>query len=180
MGHLSEASLAQLRKVADGIDTAEPDGTHLCEDCVKGRMRERPHNSKIKLGSYPIEAIHADIAELPVLGFDGSRYAMTLLDDFTEWAELIPIRQKSEFFEQVRCFVEHNETPTRRCKRIQLDRAGENQARSLKTWARSKAIELEYTDTEQHQANRRAERLNRTMSNKLQSTMQSANIPERY
>lgn len=180
MGHLSEASLAQLRKLADGMDAAEPDGTHLCEDCVKGRMRERPHDGKIKPGSYPMEAIHADIAELPVLGFDGSRYAVTMLDDFTEWAELMPIRQKSEFFEQVRYFVEHNETPTRRCKRIRLDRAGENQARSLKAWAESKAIELEYTDTEQHQANGRAERLNRTMSNKLQSTMQSANISERY
>lgn len=127
-----------------------------------------------------MEAVHVDIAELPLAGFDGSRYVVTMLDDFTEWAELTPVKHKSEFFESVRYFVEHNETPARRCKRIRLDRAGENQLSALKNWAGAKGIELEYTDTEQHQANGKAERLNRTMSNKLQSTMQSAGVAEKY
>ena len=175
-----EGSLAQLKRVADGMGAAEPDGSHLCKDCVKGRMRERPHDGTIQPGTYPMESIHVDIAELPVPGYDGNRYAVTKLDDFTEWAELTPAKRRSEFFEHVRYFVEHNETPTHRCKRIRLDRAGENQAATLRAWAYSKGIELDYTDTEQHQANGRAERLNRTMGNKLQSTMQSAGIPDKY
>lgn len=180
MGHLAEGSLEQLRKVADGMEDVDPDGIRLCKDCVKGRMRERPHDGAILPGTYPMEAVHVDIAELPLAGFDGSKYVVTMLDDYTEWAELAPVKHKSEFFESVRYFVEHNETPARRCKRIRLDRAGENQAIALRTWAGARGIELEYTDTEQHQANGRAERLNRTMSNKLQSTMQSAGVTEKY
>lgn len=38
MGHLAEGSLEQLRKVADGMDDVDPDGAHLCNDCVRGRM----------------------------------------------------------------------------------------------------------------------------------------------
>ena len=101
MGHLAEGSLEQLRKVANGMDATDPDGAHLCEDCVKGRMRERPHDGIIKPGSYPLESIHVDIAELPIMGFDGSKYVVTMLDDFTEWAELTPAKHKSKLFEHV-------------------------------------------------------------------------------
>lgn len=133
IGHLAEGSLEQLRKVADGIEDVHPDEVRLCKDCVKGRMREHPHDGSILPGTYLMEAVHIDIAELPLAGFDGSKYVVTILDDHTEWAELTPVKHKSEYFESVRYFVEHNKTPTRQCKRIRLDRAGENQAIALES-----------------------------------------------
>lgn len=110
------------------MQNVDPDGIRLCKDCVEGRMRERPHDDTILPGTYLMEAVHVDIAELSLAGFDSSRYVVAMQDDLTERAELTPVKHNSELFKSVRYFVEHNETPVRRCKRIRLDRTGENQA----------------------------------------------------
>ena len=47
-------------------------------------------------------------------------------------------------------------------------------------WAYDKGIELEYTDTEQHQANGCAEALNRILENKLHPTLLSSGLVDIY
>lgn len=71
--------MEQLRKIADGMEDVDPDGINLCKDCVSGCMRERPHDGTILPRTYPMEAVHVDIAELPLAGFDSNRYVVTML-----------------------------------------------------------------------------------------------------
>lgn len=180
MGHLAEASIEKLRHIADGMEATIPDGQSLCEDCVQGRLKERPHSGAIQPGTYPIELVHVDIAEVPLTAFDGSKYACTMLDDYSDWADVKPAKHKSELFSHLRFFIQHNETPQHRCRRIRLDRGGENSSTELKQWAYERGVELEYTDTEQHQANGKAERLIRTLMDKHQPLSQSTHELNRY
>jgi hypothetical protein len=83
-------------------------------------------------------------------------------------------------FSHIQRFVEGYELPERRCRRVQLDRGGENVSREFTLWAYDNGIELGYTDTEQHQANRCAEALNRILENKLHPTLLSSKLPDTY
>lgn len=78
------------------------------------------------------------------------------------------------------CGGRHTATPPRCPVRWQNHKRRKNEASRFQDWARRRGIELECTYTEQHQTNGLAERLNRTISNKLQSTMQSAGVPDKY
>lgn len=181
MGHLSESGLRRLRHIATGMDDTQEDGRCMCESCVKGRMTERPHTGVIAPGRHALDLIHTDVAgPIKVTGHDQTRYWVTCLDDFTQWAEVELLQHQSQAFSQIRGFIERNELPERRCRRIRLDRGGENVSREFILWAYDKGIELEYTDTEQHQANGCAEALNRILENKLHPTLLSSGLADVY
>lgn len=164
-----------------GMDDAQEDGRCMCEPCVKGRMTERPHTGKISPGRHPLDLIHTDVAgPIKVIGHDKSRYWVTGLDDFTQWAEVEPLQHRSQAFSHIQRFVERNELPERRCRRIRLDRGGENISREFAMWVYDKGIELEVTDMEHHQANGCAESLNRILDSKLHPTLLSSRISEAF
>jgi hypothetical protein len=178
-GHLSESGLKRLRHIATGMDYAEEDGRCTCEPCVMGRMTERSHTSIIAPGRHMLELIHTDVVwPIKVTGHDQSRYWVTCLDDSTQWAEVEPLQHRSQVSSQIRGFIERNELPKRRCRRIRLDRGGENVSREFTLWVHDRGIELEYTDTEQHQANSCAELLNRILESKLHPTLLSSGLSE--
>ncbi|KAJ5979254.1 hypothetical protein N7501_002596 [Penicillium viridicatum] len=59
-------------------------------------------------------------------GLDGSRYWLTIVDDWTGWVEIIPIPRRQGFIIESLCFfLDHNERPERKCRRIRLDRIPE-------------------------------------------------------
>lgn len=181
MGHLSETSLRRLQQIATGMDDAQEDGRCMCETCVKGRMTERPHTGSIAPGCHPLDLIHTDVAgPISVTGHDQSRYWVTCLDDFTQWAEVEPLQHRSQAFSYIRNFIERNELPEKRCRRIRLDRGGENVSHEFALWAYDKGIELEYTDTEQHQANGCAEALNRILESKLHPTLLASRLSDAF
>lgn len=181
MGHLSETGLRRLQHIATGMDDAQEDGRCMCEPCVMGRMTERPHTGTIAPGRHPLDLIHTDVAgPIKVTGHDQSRYWVTCLDDFTQWAEVEPLQHRSQAFSCIRKFIESNELPERRCRRIRLDRGGENISHEFALWAYDKGIELEYADTEQHQANGCAEALNRIVESKLHPTLLSSKLSDTF
>ena len=181
MGHLSETGLRRLQHIATGMDDAQEDGRCMCEPCVMGRMTERPHTGTIAQGRHPLDLISTDVAgPIKVTGHDQSRYWVTCLDDFAQWAEVEPLQHRSQAFSCIRKFIESNELPERRCRRIRLDRGGENVSHEFALWAYDKGIELEYTDTEQHQANGCAEALNRILESKLHPTLLSSKLSDTF
>jgi hypothetical protein len=126
LAHLSDANLRRLKKQTYGIRDMEP--RQPCNPCLQGRMTEKPHNrsERNRRGEYPMELLHIDVAGPFDEGLDGSRYWLTIVDDFTGWIEIIPIPRRQEFvIESLRFFLDHNERPERKCRRIRLDRIPE-------------------------------------------------------
>ena len=135
-------------------------------------MKGGAHAKPAKPGTAPLEFIHTDIAgPMPVTGVGGKRYWATFLDDYTQTAEVIPIAEKSEFFVQFRSYLRRHKTPERRCRRLRLDRAGENRSQLLEDFCRDQGIVIEPTGREQHQQNGAAEALNRILREKLIPTL---------
>lgn len=72
LGHVSESTLRKLVKNGS-IKPVKP--SCVCEHCVRTKMKETPHLSKLKRGTYKMESLHADIAGIPQhapKGYDGT------------------------------------------------------------------------------------------------------------
>jgi hypothetical protein len=94
---MSDANIQRLKKQAYGIQDVAP--RQPCNPCLQGRMTETPHrrSEASKRSKYAMELLHIDVAGPFEEGLDGSRYWITIVDDFTGWVEIIPIPQRQEF-----------------------------------------------------------------------------------
>jgi len=177
--HLGEQNLKKLFSMSTGMKDVQE--CISCEPCILGRMHEKTHSHQIERATYRNECTHTDIAgPFQCTGYDGSLYWIVFLDDATQLSEVVPIRNKHQFFDKLKAYHKRNHHPARPFKRIHLDRAGENTAQVVKDWCISEGIHLEYTAPEQHQMNGAAERLNLTLEEKLLPTMISSDIPLKW
>ncbi|KAJ5543823.1 hypothetical protein N7513_003404 [Penicillium frequentans] len=176
--HLSDANLQRLKKQAYGIRDMEP--RQPCNPCLQGRMIEKPHkrSAQSRRGEYAMELLHIDVAGPFDEGLDASRYWLTIVDDFTGWIEIIPIPRRQEFvIESLRFFLDHNERPERKCRRIRLDRIPEQVGEEMKFLMFSRAIHAEVTGVDQHQQNGVAERAHKTIYDRVGPTLAHARLP---
>jgi hypothetical protein len=179
LAHMSDANLRRLKKQAYGVRDVEP--RHPCNPCLQGRMIEKPHKSSGKKGEYAMELLHIDVAGPFDEGLDGSRYWLTIVDDFTGWIEIIPIPRRQEFvIESLRFFLDHNERPERKCRRIRMDRIPEQVGEEMKFTLFSRAIQAEITGVDQHQQNGVAERAHRTIYDRVGPTLARARLPAKF
>ncbi|THC95888.1 hypothetical protein EYZ11_004619 [Aspergillus tanneri] len=123
---MSDANPQRLKKQAHGVRDMEP--RRPCNPCPRGRMIEKPHklSGRSRRGDYAMELLHIGVSGPFDEGLDSSRYWLTIVDDFTGWIEIIPIPRQQEFvIESLRFFLDYNERPERKCRRIRLDRIPE-------------------------------------------------------
>jgi hypothetical protein len=181
LAHMSDANIQRLKKQAYGIQDVAP--RQPCNPCLQGRMTETPHrrSEASKRSKYAMELLHIDVAGPFEEGLDGSRYWITIVDDFTGWVEIIPIPQRQEFVvESLRYFLDHNERPERKCRRIRLDRIPEQVGEEMKFTLFSRAIQAEVTGVDQHQQNGVAERAHRTIYDRVGPTLAHAKLPPKF
>ncbi|KAJ5283470.1 hypothetical protein N7505_001450 [Penicillium chrysogenum] len=181
LAHLGDANLQRLKKQAHGIRDMEP--RQPCNPCLQGRMIEKPHNrsGRSRKGEYAMELLHIDAAGPFDEGLDGSRYWLTIVDDFTGWIEIIPIPRRQEFVvESLRFFLDHNERPERKCRRVRLDRIPEQVGEDMKFILFSRAIQPEVTGVDQHQQNGVAERAHKTIYDRVGPTLAHARLSPKF
>ena len=128
-----------------------------------------------------MELLHIDVAWSFDEGLDGSRYWLTIVDDFTGWMEIIRIPRRQEFvIESLRFFLDYNERPERKCRRIRLDRIPEQVGEEMKFLMFSRAIHAEVTGVDQHQQNGVAERAHKTIYDRVGPTLAHASLPPKF
>ncbi|KAJ5350210.1 hypothetical protein N7541_007937 [Penicillium brevicompactum] len=181
LAHMSDANLRRLKQQAHGVRDME--ARHPCNPCLQGRMIERSHRrSRVsRRGEHTMDLLHIDVAGPFDEGLDGSRYWLTIVDDFTGWIEIFPIPRRQHFvIESLRFFLDHNERPERKCKRIRLDRISEHMGDEMKFMLFSRAIQAEVTGVDQHQQNGVAERAHKTIYDRLGPTLAHARLPSKF
>jgi hypothetical protein len=181
LAQISDANLRRLKKQAYGIRDSAP--RHPCNPCLQGRMTEKSHrhSNRSHKGEYPMELLHIDVAGPFDEGLDGSQYWLTIVDDFTGWIEIIPIPRRQGFvIESLRFFLDHNERPERKCRRIRLDRIPEQVGEEMKFMLFSRGIQAEVTGVDQHQQGGVAERAHRTIYDRVGPTLAHAKLPFKF
>lgn len=181
LAHMSGANIQRLKKQAHGIRDDTP--RQPCNPCLQGRMIETPHrrSDACKRAKYAMELLHIDVAGPFEEGLDGSRYWLTIVDDHTGWVEIVPIPRRQEYvIESLRYFLDHNERPERKCRRIRLDRIPEQVGEEMKFTLFSRAIQAEVTGVDQHQQNGVAERAHKTIYDRVGPTLAHAKLLPKF
>jgi hypothetical protein len=129
--------------VVDGVNI-EGTLSNMCQVCQEGRLNYHiTHRVRVKR---PLERIHTDVVgPVSPIGYDGSRYILTLVDDYTHFHVNYVVKNKVKV---VNCIKNYEAAVTARfsvkvCK-FRCDSGGEYMINELKEFFAEKGIQFEY------------------------------------
>ncbi len=170
-GHPSTSYLKSLaeQRIIPQLTPQDIDGafTSPCITCTKGKMSQTPFRNSETTTTSILELVHSDVAgPLPVRTNSGCKYWVTFTDDFSHYVWTFPAKKKSEIphiFCDWLSYVENQNG--RKLKTLRTDNGSEYSL--LDELCAEKGIKRETTIPYTPQQNGLAERMNRTISVKI-------------
>ncbi|CAI7826732.1 unnamed protein product, partial [Closterium sp. NIES-53] len=106
---LSHPSLPRLRGMASRVlfsglpqsfPPLPPGPAPTCVPCVEGRQRAAPHSSEFPPTEAPLQTLHMDVwGPARVRGQGHERYFLLVVDDYSRYTTVFPLRSKGEVTE---------------------------------------------------------------------------------
>ncbi|CAI7855287.1 unnamed protein product [Closterium sp. NIES-53] len=119
-----------------------------CLPCVEGRQRAAPHSSSFPLITTPLQTFHMDVwGPARVSGKDRERYFLLVVDNYTRYTTVFPLRSKGEDLSFLR---------------LHSDRGGEFSSDLLGDFCRGEGILQSFTLSASPQQNGVAQRRHRS------------------
>lgn len=181
--HTGFDSLAQMPKMVKGINTTAAEfkaaREEPCEACFKGKQTRLPFPASDTQTRAPLELLHMDLCGPlpPTLG--GARYMATFLDDYTGLSIIELLKHKDDMAITVKKVVNYLENQSgRSLKDVRTDNGGEYVNAELDSYFEAKGVQPHRTVRYTPQQNGKAERLNRTLMDKVRSMQAEANLPD--
>ncbi|CAI5982411.1 unnamed protein product [Closterium sp. NIES-64] len=137
-----------------------------CVPCVEGRLRAAPHSSQFPPTEAPLQTLHMDVwGPAPVRGQGYERYFLLVVDDYSRYTTVFPLRSKGAVTEVLIDWIREARLQLRRSfgsdfpvLRLHSDRGGEFSSRLLRDYCRARGIRQTFTLPESPQQNGIAER----------------------
>lgn len=120
-----------------------------------------------------MDVIYVDVAYSLIEAFDGYRYFVSIIDDYTQQAVTKPIQRRLDVLLAIQEFITSNSTPECYATLIIQDRGGKNIGESYAMQTKSRGITYYLFSTEQYEQNSAAEAYNKAIEHKIQSTLLS-------
>lgn len=179
LGHPGKHVLQNLIKVADGIKIEGNENIEEnCEVCIKAKQSRLPFNTQRKRASRILEIIHSDVCgPFENKTYDGKRYLVTMIDDYSNFTKVYTIKQKNQVPEIIKNYVEETEREKDgKVSCIRCDNGGEYKSNEFRTWCSKKGIQLDYTIPYTPELNGKSERMNKTLVEKTRALLFNANM----
>ncbi|KAL5863382.1 hypothetical protein ACOSQ3_000896 [Xanthoceras sorbifolium] len=180
LGHMSEKGLSILSKKAllPGMK-----GTSLptCVDCIMGKQhrvafRSSPPSRKANI----LDLIHTDVCSMSCKSLGGATYFVTFIDDHSRKVWTFALKTKDQVQEVFKHFHVKVERETgRRLKCVRADNGGEYRG-PFEEYCRSFGIRLEKSVPKTPQHNGVAERMNRTICERVRCMLSNAKLPNSF
>ncbi|CAI5953915.1 unnamed protein product [Closterium sp. NIES-65] len=134
--------------------------------CVEGRLRAAPHSSQFPLTEAPLQTLHMDVwGPAPVRGQGHERYFLLVVDDYSRYTSVFPLRSKGAVTEVLIDWIREARLQLRRSfgsdfpvLRLHSDRGGEFSSRLLRDYCRAQGIRQTFTLPDSPKQNGIAER----------------------
>lgn len=185
-GHLGFDNLAKLvtDNMVTGINITADEfrkaKTEPCDPCILAKHPRSPFPASETKTTECGQLIHTDLCgpfKTPSLGH--SEYFLTMIDDYSGYSMVEPLRNKFQTSEALQKMILLFEKFTGKEIRIlRSDNGGEYVARSLKEFLLQKGIRHEMTVPYTPQQNGVAERLNRTLMERVLAMLNDAGLPD--
>lgn len=180
--HLGLDNLKRASKMVTGMprEIADSDrvmGT-VCGPCAGGKMARSPFPRSTSRATV-MELLHTDICGPFETSLGGSRYFVTLMDDASGLTVAIPIQSKGEAARVLMPAIRKLERLSgKRARRIRHDYGGEYRSRELDDFYTAAGIRAEYSAPYTPQQNGKAERVNRTLKERVRAALLDADAEE--
>ncbi|CAI5952893.1 unnamed protein product [Closterium sp. NIES-64] len=137
-----------------------------CVPCVEGRLMAAPHSSQFPPTEAPLQTLHMDVwGPAPVRGQGHERYFLLVVDDYSRYTSVFPLRSKGAVTEVLIDWIREARLQLRRSfgsdfpvLRLHSDRGGEFSSRLLRDYCRAQGIRQTFTLPDSPQQNGIAER----------------------
>ncbi|CAI5950707.1 unnamed protein product [Closterium sp. NIES-64] len=137
-----------------------------CVPCVEGRLRAAPHSSQFPPTEAPLQTLHMDVwGPAPVRGQGHERYFLLVVDDYSRYTSVFPLRSKGAVTEVLIDWIREARLQLRRSfgsdfpvLRLHSDRGGEFSSRLLRDYCRAQGIRQTFTLPDSPKQNGIAER----------------------
>ena len=152
-----------------------------CDTCNFSKFARLPFNSSLSRASKPFEIVHSDIWGPINESFDGYKYFVTFVDDFTRITWIYLLKFKSEVFTMFKDF--HNLVTTHfesNLQTLRSDNGTEYMSNNMTQYLSMHGIFHQTSCVGTPQQNGVAERKNRDLLEKTRSLMLHMNIPKKF
>src|SRR6266702_4795510 len=187
VGHLHvEAVLNMVRKgMVKGMEIVGSSSLtpHHCDACLKGKQtRAEIQKSTDSRAAEILGCVFSDVCgKLPTRSHTGFEYFITWIDDASCKVFVTSLHEKSNVAMHLKTFVARAELETGKCLKIlRSDGGGEYIAGAVQVYVKEKGIQHEMTTPDTPQHNGVAERMNRTLLDKVWSMLRDASLPKSY
>ncbi|CAI7837266.1 unnamed protein product [Closterium sp. NIES-54] len=124
-----------------------------CLPCVEGRQRAAPHSSSFPSTTAPLQTLHMDVwGPARVTGQDREHYFLQVVDDYTRYTTVFPLRSKGEvpdflipWIRAVRLQLRERFRDDLPVLRLHSDRGGEFSSDLLRDFCRGEGILQSFT-----------------------------------
>ena len=175
LGHLGMSNMEKLLDITTGVKLTkkEINTMETCEFCLKAKQTRIPFKSERTKAVRLLEIIHTDLCgPIEPLTWDGKRYILTLIDDYSHYTEVCLLKYKSEATDALKNYVMRVEVKMNmKVSKIRCDNGGEYANERLRDWTNKKGIVLDFTVPYTPQLNGTAERMNRTIFDKARAML---------
>ena len=186
-GHLSYGNLDILnrKKMVNGLGDINSKNlpNDNCEGCILGKHNRSPFPKKSASSTtQPLDLIHSDVCgPMSVESIGGSRYFITFIDDNSRFVVTYSMKHKNEALDKFKEFVEMAETKfERRMKKVRTDNGGEYVSNAFNNYLKERGTQDQRTVPYTPEQNAVAERMNRTLLEKVRSMLHHSKLPLRF
>jgi len=180
--HLGLENLKRAATMVDGLPSSVADAKRVigtvCVPCVDGKMVQSP-SPRSSTATTKCELVYTDIGGPLTESLGGSLYFTTALEDSTGFITAMPIKTKGMAPEVLKTRIKQLETLTGvKAKRVRHDGAKEYVTNDLQAWYKDKSITSEMTAPYKSQQNGKAERVSRTLMERVRAALLDAGAEE--
>lgn len=181
-GHQNMKSLKHLAKenLVFGLNKLSGD-TQFCDPCVKAKMtRAQFKSTGDRKTKRPLELIHLDVwSSASGPSFGQAKYLLSAVDDFSRFAWIFTLKNKSDCFEKFKTFQSQVENQlNKRIKAVRTDNGLEFCSQQFEAYLKKQGIIPQRTNAYSPEMNGVAERLNRTLADGVRAIRIEAELPK--
>ena len=182
MGHIGRQGISILSKNGFIKNMNSNSTSDLsCEVCLSAKQCRGPFSDTRPRAKRVLERVHSDVCgSLAPTAWDGSKYYISFIADFSHFAAIYPIKKKSDVFDSFKQYeAECTAKFGARISMLTTDQGTEYLSTKQREWYKEKGIQIQTTIAYSPQQNGVAERFNRTLCEKVRAMLFESGVPKR-
>ncbi|KZV56298.1 hypothetical protein F511_00295 [Dorcoceras hygrometricum] len=181
LGHVSEKGLVELSK-QNLLGRDKVDDLSFCDECVLGKCSRVRFKRSSTQSKGILDYVHSDLwGPSRVASRGGARYYISVIDDYSRKLWVVTLKSKDEAFKAFKDWKMMVETQTgKKIKKLRTDNGLEYCSTEFKDFCKQEGIVRHYTVPNTPQQNGLAERMNRTILERVRCMLADSGLPRMF